>query len=87
MISPKGGWRAYAPHLGQHGEVFQVAEAPGRLLLGTSEGQVECLDMETGRPRWLYCFPTIRETLTYQARDMPPRLAEQRAIYQDTVTR
>jgi hypothetical protein len=84
-ILPKGAWKAYAPHLGKHGEVFQVAEAPGILLLGTSEGQVECLDMETGRPRWLYCFPTIRETMTYSGRDMPPRLAEQQAIYRDTV--
>jgi hypothetical protein len=85
-ILPKGAWKAYAPHLGQHGEVYQIAEAPGRILLGTSEGQVECLDVETGRPRWLYCFPTIRETMTYSSpHGMPPRLAQQQAIYRDTV--
>src|SRR5262249_38269662 len=74
------------PYLGQHGAVSQVSEAQGRLLVGSSEGHVECLDIETGRPRWLYTFPVIRETVSYSVpHGMPPHLAEQAAEYQQGV--
>ncbi|MBP3954814.1 PQQ-binding-like beta-propeller repeat protein [Gemmata sp. G18] len=82
LIKPKGLWVAYAPYLGEYGLISHVAEADGKLLLGSSEGQLECLDSETGRSRWLYTFPVIRQTMSYSSRHgMPPYLTEQAAEY------
>lgn len=84
MIMPTGSWDAYAPHLGPGGKVSQVSQGHGRLLLGTSEGHVECLDLETGRPHWLYRFPVVNQTMSYTApHGMPPYLTQQAAAYQN----
>jgi outer membrane protein assembly factor BamB len=84
MSNSQGTWTAFAPHLGKFGLISHVAEADGKLLLGSSEGQVECLDIGTGRPRWLYSFPVIRETVTYSApHGMPPYLTQQEAEFRD----
>jgi hypothetical protein len=84
MIQAKRSWKAYAPHLGEHGVVGDVTEVDGRLLVGSSEGHVECLDIESGRPRWLYTFPVIRQTVSYSIPyGMPPYLAQQAAEYRE----
>jgi hypothetical protein len=86
MIMPGGSWKAYPSHLGKDGHVYQVSEAQGRLLLGSSEGHVECLDVKTGRPRWIYMFPVIRRTVSYSTPyGMPPYLTQQAAEYREGV--
>lgn len=83
MQSKTGAWRGYVPYLAQWpGGVSQAALAEGKLLLGSSLGHVECIDVATGRSLWIYVFPTMRRTMSYSfPRGMPPRLAEQAAIY------
>jgi outer membrane protein assembly factor BamB len=88
MNKPKGSWTAYAPYLGKVGSITHVAEVDGNLLLGSSEGHLECLDAATGRPRWLYAFPVIRQTVTYSApHGMPPYLTRQAAEYRKGIER
>lgn len=85
-IESKISWTAYAPFLGKFGMISHVAEADGKLLLGSSEGHLECLDSETGHPRWLYTFPMIRQTVTYSSpHGMPPYLTQLAAEYRDGV--
>jgi outer membrane protein assembly factor BamB len=82
MIKPKGTWTAYAPHLKEFGLISHAAEANGKVLVGSTEGHLECLDGETGRPRWLYVFPVVRQTVTYSApHGMPPYLTQRAAEY------
>lgn len=38
------------------GGLATAAAADGRLLVGTTRGQVECIDLATGRSVWLYAF-------------------------------
>src|SRR5262249_539216 len=84
MIKAKGSWKAYAAHLGEQGVVSTVTETDGRLLVGSSEGHVECLDIESGRPRWLYMFPVIRQTASYSIPyGMPPYLTQRAAEYRE----
>ena len=86
MIKSKGSWTAYAPYLGEYGSVSHVAEADGKLVLGSTEGQVECLDIESGRPQWLYTFPVTRQTMSYSSPyGMPPYLTQQAAEYRKSV--
>jgi hypothetical protein len=88
LTKPKGSWTAYAPYLGKIGAITHVAEADGKLLVGSSEGHLECLDTETGRPRWLYAFPVIRQTVTYSTpHGMPPYLTRQAAEYRKGIER
>jgi len=88
MVLPKGSWKAYAPHLGQHGMIAQVIEAQGRLLLGDSDGHVECMDIDTGRPNWLYMFPVIQQTISYSVpHGMPPYLNQRAAAYRQGVAK
>jgi hypothetical protein len=83
MIMTQGSWKAYASHLGQRGGISCVCESQGKLLLGSSEGHVECLDMKTGRPEWIYMFPMISRTVSFSSPyGMPPYLTRQSAEYQ-----
>jgi outer membrane protein assembly factor BamB len=85
MMLPKGSWKAYAPYLGQQGRMVLGTEAQGRLLLGDSEGHVECMDIATGRPHWLYMFPVINQTVMYSVPyGMPPYLTERAAAYRQS---
>ncbi len=82
LIKSNGSWTAYAPHLREFGFISHVAEADGKLLLGSSKGQLECLDGETGRPCWLYTFPVIRQTVSYSSPyGLPPYLTQRAAEY------
>ena len=84
MIMSNKSWGVYAPHLDKDGYVYQVTEAEGKLLLGDSKGHMECLDVETGRPRWIYKFPLIRRTMSYSTpHGMPPYLTQQAAEYRE----
>ncbi len=84
MIMPEGSWGVYAPHLGEDGFVYQITEAEGNLLLGSDEGHVECIDIESGRPQWLYAFPVIRWVRPeYNPHRMPPYLTQQAAEHRE----
>jgi hypothetical protein len=88
LSSAGGSWKAYAPHLEDFGKVSQVIEAPGRLLVGTNAGHVECLDIKTGRPQWLYVFPTVNQTMSYSVPyGMPPYLTKAAHAYRQGIER
>lgn len=66
--------------------MHQITDAAGKLLLGSSEGQVECVDIDTGRARWIYVFPVIRRTMSYSTPyGMPPYRTQQAADYWEDV--
>ena len=80
--APGGRWRGFLPYLsGAPGWVRDSVVVDGRLLLGSDRGQVECIDIASGRSLWIYVFPTVRWTMSYTfPYGMPPRLAQQAAI-------
>src|SRR5205085_232252 len=54
----------------------------------SSEGHLECLDIQTGRARWLYKFPVIRQTVTWSTpHGLPPYLTQQAAEYRESVAK
>lgn len=82
MIMPQGSWKAYASHLGQEGWISRVCQSQEKLVLGSNEGHVECLDIKTGRPQWIYVFPTIYRTMSFSSPNgLPPYLTQQAAEY------
>ena len=86
MITSRGSWTAYGPHLGEYGTISHVVEADGKLLSGSTEGHLECMDIESGRPRWLYAFPVVRQTVSYSSPyGMPPYLTQRAAEYRKCV--
>jgi hypothetical protein len=86
MISSKKAWGVYVSHLGERGRIEDVSESKGKLLLGSSEGQVECLDIETGRARWIYVFPVISETQSFSSPyGLPPYLTQRADEYQRNI--
>ena len=78
---PDGEWQGYASHLGEDGWIGQYVEANGCLVVSTSLGHVECIDLATGNARWLYVFPVIRRTVSYSSNAMPPMLTQRAADY------
>jgi outer membrane protein assembly factor BamB len=88
MSSAAGSWRAYARQLAPYGSVSQVSEGGGRLLVGDTEGHVECLDIKTGRPRWLYAFPAVNQTVSYSTPyGMPPYLMDATRMYRQGIAK
>lgn len=74
-------WRGYLSHLGEEGWVGQSIEHEGNLVVASGQGHVECFDIVSGRPRWLYVFPEIRRTMSFSSHAMPPTLTQQAASY------
>lgn len=88
MVRQDGSWEAYPCYLGQDGDLVRVGESGGKLLVGSNQGHVECLDLATGWPLWLYAFPMIRRIGSYSwPYGMPPHMARQAAVYRDRVAR
>jgi hypothetical protein len=92
MIMPQGSWQAYAPYLGPQPsfdlrrDLFAINESNGRLFVATPDGQIECLDVKTGTPRWIYAFPPINRTMSYSSpHGMPPYLTQRAANYHRSV--
>jgi outer membrane protein assembly factor BamB len=82
MTMPQGSWSAYEPHFGESAGIDRANESQGSLLLGSTEGQLECLDVKTGRPKWIYVFPVICRTMSFSTPyGMPPYLTQQAERY------
>ncbi len=88
MVTAGGSWKLYLSHLGSRGYIAQTAEHDGRLLLGSTRGHVECIDISSGQPLWLYVFPRMRKTISYSTpHGMPPYLTELAATHQRSVAK
>ena len=79
---PDHQWSGVLPYLLDRGRIVALARADGKILVGTDFGQVECIEADTGESAWLYTFPTMRRTLSYSARGMPPTQTEAAAAFQ-----
>jgi len=53
-------WFCALPYLRDRERIVAVTEHEGKLLLGSSAGHVECVDLTSGRSLWLYVFPVLR---------------------------
>jgi outer membrane protein assembly factor BamB len=76
LRTPSRQWAGVLPYLLDRGRIVALAVADGRLLIGTDFGQVECINADTGQSWWLYTFPTLRRTLSYSSRSLPPMESE-----------
>ncbi len=74
-------WTGTLPYLPSPGIVFAVGSTADRIVLGSNLGHVECLDAATGKSLWMYLFPTIRHTMSYSSRGLPPYMATAAAIH------
>ena len=81
VAAPTNHWAGVLPYLLDRGRISTVAKAAGKILIGTDLGQVECVNADTGESDWLYLFPTLRRTMSYSARSLPPTLSEADAIF------
>ncbi|GEM_PF-3202631 len=64
--------------------IVTIARADECLLLGSDMGTVECLDLATGRSRWLYAFPAYCGQLSSSGPEYVPYLAAlARRFYRD----
>jgi outer membrane protein assembly factor BamB len=79
--TPTNHWTGVLPYLVRGGRVAAVAKAQGKILIGTDMGQVECLEADTGRSLWLYTFPTLRRTVSFRSRSLPPMMSEAADIF------
>lgn len=86
-------WRVHPSYrrLSKHdhgSSIKEMAQSDGNLLLASHEGYVECLDMASGAPRWLYVFPAINVTMSYSSPyGLPPYLTQQATAYRSDVSR
>jgi len=80
-------WRAWMPRtsfnkFSHRSQPAAIGNPPGKLLLGTQRGCVECVDLTTGRSLWLYLFPSVRETMSCSyPHGMPPTVATAAVLY------
>jgi outer membrane protein assembly factor BamB len=81
LRSPDGSWTGVLPYLSDRGRISTIARAPGKLLIGSNLGHVECVNAATGESLWLYVFPTMRHTVSYSGHGMPPMMSEAAATY------
>ncbi len=50
-------WRGYLPYSRGRGSGF--VENDGKLFIPSGDGRLECIDLKSGRPLWLYVFPVF----------------------------
>jgi outer membrane protein assembly factor BamB len=74
-------WTGVLPYLPDGGRITAIGKADGKIVIGTDRGQVECLAAETGMSLWLYNFPTLRRTVSYGQRRLPPTMSEAAAMF------
>ncbi|MEO1497724.1 MAG: PQQ-binding-like beta-propeller repeat protein [Planctomycetota bacterium] len=60
LASDQRGWAIYPTQLQESGVIGRIAEGEGCLVFSSMDGHVECIDLVTGQPRWMYVFPLIR---------------------------
>ena len=83
LRSPEQHWTGVLPYLSHRGHIAAVARAPGKLLIGSNLGHVECVNAATGESLWLYVFPTIRHVMSFSSHGMPPMMSESAAIFRN----
>jgi hypothetical protein len=81
LQTPAGYWKGILPYLTGRGCISAVGNAKGKILIGTSLGHVECIDVFNGQSQWLYVFPTMRHTMSYSSRGMPPMMSQAAATF------
>lgn len=79
--TPTNHWTGVLSYLMNGGRIAAVGKAAGRILIGTDVGQVECVDLDTGKSLWLYNFPTLRRTMSYRSHSLPPTMSEAAATF------
>jgi outer membrane protein assembly factor BamB len=85
FAGPDATWSSYLSHLGEDGRVGQMIQTDGKLVVASGQGHVECIDLESGEPEWMYVFPTIRRTMSFSRYSMPPTLTQQAAKYRTSL--
>jgi outer membrane protein assembly factor BamB len=83
LRSPEGCWTGVLTYLSDRGLISAIARAPGRILIGSNLGHVECIKASTGESLWLYVFPTIRHTMSFSSYGMPPMMSQAAATFRD----
>jgi outer membrane protein assembly factor BamB len=73
-VSGEMKWKAARPSLGFEDRIVAATDVPGKILLGSNYGVVDCLNKETGTPDWVYVFPTVRQTLSSSSAEPVPNL-------------
>ncbi|MFN7139072.1 MAG: PQQ-binding-like beta-propeller repeat protein [Limisphaerales bacterium] len=68
-------WKGTLPYLADEGRISALYATADKVLIGSNLGHVECVDVQTGRSRWLYIFPTMRRTMSYSSRGLPPMMS------------
>jgi len=82
LKSEKDNWKGFLPYLKNPGKVVIVELTEKLLLLGTDLGHVEAVDRVTGHSKWMYVFPTIRQTMSYSSYGRPPMMATAAKTYE-----
>jgi hypothetical protein len=76
LRTPQRRWKGVLTYLGRSGYITSVGRQGGKFLIGTAQGQVECIDAADGHSRWLYVFPTFHHTMSFSSHGMPPTMAQ-----------
>jgi outer membrane protein assembly factor BamB len=82
LKSEKNNWQGFLSYLKYPGKVVSVELTDSLLLLGTDFGHVEAVDLKTGQSKWMYIFPTKRQTMSYSSYGMPPMMASAAKTYE-----
>ena len=83
LRSQEEHWIGVLPYLSDRGHIAAVARAPGKLLIASNLGHVECVNAATGESLWLYVFPTIHHTMSFSSHGMPPMMSEAAATFRN----
>ena len=81
FVSRHSEWTGYVSYYDEGRWLGNYTEADGKLVFASGRGHVECVDIATGNPQWLYVFPVIRRTMSYSSYAMPPMLTQQASAY------
>ena len=82
LESDTENWSGNLAYLMTPGEVVFVEFTGELIILGTNLGHVEAVERKTGRSKWMYIFPTKRQTLSYSRYGMPPMMSSAAKTYE-----
>lgn len=83
LVSEAASWNGYVSYYDDARWLGRYTEAEGQLIFASGRGHVECIEIATGQPQWIYVFPVIRRTMSYSRYGMPPMLTERAAAYRN----
>ncbi|MBN1766496.1 MAG: hypothetical protein JW860_14675 [Sedimentisphaerales bacterium] len=81
LKTDNANWEGELTYLKDNGRISVITQADNYLLLGSNLGEVECIDILTGKSLWIYIFPTIRHTMSFSSYGMPPYMDKAAEIY------